>query len=302
MVVYIKVRKDDHFSVLRGISGNMVWLADPSLGLKRDMDFLIALIEIFYPGAIDLASKTKKRRVRRLFTGVGSIFIVVAAVFLFLSFFECFGRECFRACIDYPLLVCSVVIFYFGISVLISSKRKFSDRRDGRVEKGLPEGVGSGVSGGENVYESVERNGESGGKGTQRLRMVRSNGVYDVSQHRSCEITGRYTWVSAWLDRKGQVVQEAAFAVSVDGARFDVRFDLNGVDVYLDLEGRVERFSRSDFGSLFFPVLRFILVDRNGYERLLMLRIYGVCTFKLRVYVDGERVNRWNGVFDYLGF
>lgn len=50
------------------------------------MDFLIALIEIFYPGAIDLASKTKKRRVRRLFTGVGSIFIVVAAVFLFLSF------------------------------------------------------------------------------------------------------------------------------------------------------------------------------------------------------------------------
>ena len=61
----------------------MVWLADPSLGLKRDMDFLIALIEIFYPGAIDLASKTKKRRVRRLLTGVGSIFIVVSAVFFF---------------------------------------------------------------------------------------------------------------------------------------------------------------------------------------------------------------------------
>lgn len=32
VVVYIKVRKDDHFSVLRGISGNTVWLADPSLG------------------------------------------------------------------------------------------------------------------------------------------------------------------------------------------------------------------------------------------------------------------------------
>lgn len=133
--------------------------------------------------------------------------------------------------------MCSVVIFYFGISVLISSKRKFSGRRDGRVEKGMPEGIGSGVSGGENVYESVERNGESGGKGTQRLRMVRFNGVYDVSQPRSCKITGRYTWVSVWLDRKGQVVQEAAFAVYVDGARFDVRFDLNGVDVYLDLEG-----------------------------------------------------------------
>ena len=32
VVVYIKVRKDDHFSVLRGIRGNTVWLADPSLG------------------------------------------------------------------------------------------------------------------------------------------------------------------------------------------------------------------------------------------------------------------------------
>ncbi len=32
VVVYIKVRKDDHFSVLRGISGDTVWLADPSLG------------------------------------------------------------------------------------------------------------------------------------------------------------------------------------------------------------------------------------------------------------------------------
>lgn len=32
VVVYVKYRKDDHFSVLRGISGNTVWLADPSLG------------------------------------------------------------------------------------------------------------------------------------------------------------------------------------------------------------------------------------------------------------------------------
>lgn len=32
VVVYTKHRKDDHFSVLRGISGNTVWLADPSLG------------------------------------------------------------------------------------------------------------------------------------------------------------------------------------------------------------------------------------------------------------------------------
>ena len=32
VVVYIKVRKDDHFSVLRGINGDTVWLADPSLG------------------------------------------------------------------------------------------------------------------------------------------------------------------------------------------------------------------------------------------------------------------------------
>ena len=31
-VVYLKHRKDDHFSVLRGIDGNTVWLADPSLG------------------------------------------------------------------------------------------------------------------------------------------------------------------------------------------------------------------------------------------------------------------------------
>ena len=32
VVVYLKHRKDDHFSVLRGIDGNTVWLADPSLG------------------------------------------------------------------------------------------------------------------------------------------------------------------------------------------------------------------------------------------------------------------------------
>ena len=32
VVVYLKHRKDDHFSVLRGIDANTVWLADPSLG------------------------------------------------------------------------------------------------------------------------------------------------------------------------------------------------------------------------------------------------------------------------------
>lgn len=32
VVVYVKHRKDDHFAVLRGISGDTVWLADPSLG------------------------------------------------------------------------------------------------------------------------------------------------------------------------------------------------------------------------------------------------------------------------------
>ncbi len=32
VIVYVKHRKDDHFSVLRGIGGDTVWLADPSLG------------------------------------------------------------------------------------------------------------------------------------------------------------------------------------------------------------------------------------------------------------------------------
>lgn len=32
VIVYLKHRKDDHFSVLRGIDENTVWLADPSLG------------------------------------------------------------------------------------------------------------------------------------------------------------------------------------------------------------------------------------------------------------------------------
>ena len=32
VIVYTKHRKDDHFSVLRGISRSTVWLADPSLG------------------------------------------------------------------------------------------------------------------------------------------------------------------------------------------------------------------------------------------------------------------------------
>ncbi len=32
VIVYVKHRKDDHFSVLRGIDAETVWLADPSLG------------------------------------------------------------------------------------------------------------------------------------------------------------------------------------------------------------------------------------------------------------------------------
>lgn len=32
VIVYVKHRKDDHFSVLRSIDGETVWLADPSLG------------------------------------------------------------------------------------------------------------------------------------------------------------------------------------------------------------------------------------------------------------------------------
>lgn len=32
VIVYLKHRKDDHFSVLRGVSENTVWLADPTLG------------------------------------------------------------------------------------------------------------------------------------------------------------------------------------------------------------------------------------------------------------------------------
>jgi predicted double-glycine peptidase len=32
VIVYLKHRRDDHFSVLRGIDANTVWLADPSLG------------------------------------------------------------------------------------------------------------------------------------------------------------------------------------------------------------------------------------------------------------------------------
>lgn len=31
-IVYLKYRKDDHFSVLRGIDKNTIWLADSSLG------------------------------------------------------------------------------------------------------------------------------------------------------------------------------------------------------------------------------------------------------------------------------
>jgi predicted double-glycine peptidase len=32
VVVYVQNRKDDHFTVLRGLNGDTVWLADPSLG------------------------------------------------------------------------------------------------------------------------------------------------------------------------------------------------------------------------------------------------------------------------------
>jgi len=32
VIVYLQYRKDDHFSVLRGVDGKTVWLADPSLG------------------------------------------------------------------------------------------------------------------------------------------------------------------------------------------------------------------------------------------------------------------------------
>jgi predicted double-glycine peptidase len=32
VIVYVKHRKNDHFSVLRGINQDTVWLADPSLG------------------------------------------------------------------------------------------------------------------------------------------------------------------------------------------------------------------------------------------------------------------------------
>ena len=32
VIVYLRHRRDDHFSVLRGIDADTVWLADPSLG------------------------------------------------------------------------------------------------------------------------------------------------------------------------------------------------------------------------------------------------------------------------------
>lgn len=38
-IVYLKYRKDDHFSVLRGIDKNTVWLADPSLGNRTYSKF-----------------------------------------------------------------------------------------------------------------------------------------------------------------------------------------------------------------------------------------------------------------------
>nr|VFJ95188.1 MAG: hypothetical protein BECKLFY1418A_GA0070994_104716 [Candidatus Kentron sp. LFY] len=39
VLVYLKHRKDDHFSVLHGIDGNTVWLADPSLGNRTYSKF-----------------------------------------------------------------------------------------------------------------------------------------------------------------------------------------------------------------------------------------------------------------------
>ena len=36
VVAYLEYRKDDHFSVLRGINDTTVWLADPSLGKRTD--------------------------------------------------------------------------------------------------------------------------------------------------------------------------------------------------------------------------------------------------------------------------
>jgi len=38
VIVYLSYRKDDHFSVLRGIDGDTVWLADSSLGNRTYSD------------------------------------------------------------------------------------------------------------------------------------------------------------------------------------------------------------------------------------------------------------------------
>lgn len=79
-IVYLKHRKDDHFSVLRGIDKNTVWLADPSLGNRtysksqflqmwntRDDKLLKGKILAILPNnkvghSIDFFTKTPKRQ------------------------------------------------------------------------------------------------------------------------------------------------------------------------------------------------------------------------------------------------
>ncbi|WP_231893496.1 C39 family peptidase [Bathymodiolus septemdierum thioautotrophic gill symbiont] len=79
-IVYLKHRKNDHFSVLRGINKNTVWLADPSLGNRtysrsqfldmwdtRDDKLLKGKILAILPNhktrqSIDFFTKTPKRQ------------------------------------------------------------------------------------------------------------------------------------------------------------------------------------------------------------------------------------------------
>ncbi|CAC9588329.1 Bacteriocin resistance protein; peptidase C39 [uncultured Gammaproteobacteria bacterium] len=79
-IVYLKYRKDDHFSVLRGISNSTVWLSDPSLGNRtyskeqfldmwdtRDDKLLKGKILAILPNAkvkqsVDFFTKTPKRQ------------------------------------------------------------------------------------------------------------------------------------------------------------------------------------------------------------------------------------------------
>ncbi|CAB9544307.1 Bacteriocin resistance protein; peptidase C39 [uncultured Gammaproteobacteria bacterium] len=79
-IVYLKYRKDDHFSVLRGISNSTVWLSDPSLGNRtyskeqfldmwdtRDDKLLKGKILAILPNAkvkqsVDFFTKTPERQ------------------------------------------------------------------------------------------------------------------------------------------------------------------------------------------------------------------------------------------------